>query len=363
MPRSLQLVNIEGAKPGKVYYPIQVKQVPKPTPGPHDVLVRMTAAALNHRDLFIRQHLYPNIDPAKPLLADGCGVVVEVGSGVAHPARLLNQAVILTPSRGWDRDPQGPEDPSRFVICGSQQGTDAGCAADYVVAPAAEVELMPPHLSPVEAAALPLVGLTGWRALVTKAGIDGPGKNVLITGIGGGVALQVLQFVVAMGSNAYVTSGDQAKIDKAVAMGAKGGVVYKEPRWGSTLKKTLLPRDRPFLDAVIDGAGGSVVNETASVLRHGGIIAQYGMTVGPKMEWLMKAVLANIDLRGSTMGSRQEFKDMVEFVNKHKIKPVVSQSIRGLSNLDQINGLFDVMAAGSQFGKLVIEIDDETAKL
>ncbi|EGX88984.1 alcohol dehydrogenase [Cordyceps militaris CM01] len=357
MPRSLQLVDVEGAKPGKVYYPLQIKQVPKPTPGPDEVLVRMTAAALNHRDLFIRQHLYPNIDTAKPLLADGCGVVVELGAGVAPS--LLHQSVILTPSRGWDRDPQGPEDPSRFVICGSQQGTDAGCAADYVLAPATEVEPMPAHLSPVEAAALPLVGLTGWRALVTKAGIDGPGKNVLITGIGGGVALQVLQFVVALGSNAYVTSGDQAKIERAVAMGARGGVLYTAPRWGSTLKKTLLPRDRPWLDAVVDGAGGSVVQETAAVLRHGGVIAQYGMTVGPKMEWLMKAVLANIDLRGSTMGSRREFRDMVAFVNEHRIKPVVSQSIRGLGNLEQINGLFDVMAAGRQFGKLVIEIDDE----
>lgn len=323
----------------------------------------MTAAAINHRDLFVRQHLYPNIDHDKPMLADGCGVVVEVGSSVANPERLLNKPVILTPSRGWASDPQGPEDPSKFVICGSQQPTDAGCATDYITAPATEVELMPPHMNPVEAAALPLVGLTGWRALVTKAGIDGPGKNVLITGIGGGVALQVLQFVVAMGSNAYVTSGDQAKIDKAVAMGAKGGVIYKEERWGSKLKKTLLPKDRPYLDAVIDGAGGAVINETASVLRHGGIIAQYGMTVSPKMDWLMKAVLANIDLRGSTMGSRKEFSDMVAFVNKHKIKPVISQSIRGLSNLDQINGLFDIMAAGSQFGKLVIEIDDETAKL
>ncbi|KAJ3472412.1 hypothetical protein NLG97_g11007 [Lecanicillium saksenae] len=115
-------------------------------------------------------------------------------------------------------------------------------------------------------------------------------------------------------------------------MGAKGGVIYKEERWGSKLKKTLLPKDRPFLEP-------------------------------PKMDWLMKAVLANIDLRGSTMGSRKEFGEMVEFVNKHKIKPVISQTVRGLSNLDQINGLFDVMAAGSQFGKLVIEIDEETAKL
>lgn len=322
----------------------------------------MSAAALNHRDLFIRQHLYPAIDFDKPMLADGCGVVVEAGPAVANPERLLHRAVILTPSRGWESDPLGPEDPSRFAIAGSSQLSEAGCAADYMTVPAAEVELMPPHLSSAEAAALPLVGLTGWRALVTKAGVQGPGKNVLITGIGGGVALQVLQFVVAMGSNAYVTSGDRAKIDKAVAMGARAGVSYKQERWGAQLKK-LLPKDRPYLDAVIDGAGGSVVAETASVLRAGGVIASYGMTVAPKMDWLMKAVLANVELKGSTMGSRKEFRDMVAFVNEHKIKPVVSQTVRGLGDIEQINGLFDIMAKGSQFGKLVIEIDDETAKL
>ncbi|KAK3186581.1 hypothetical protein K4F52_004621 [Lecanicillium sp. MT-2017a] len=357
MPRALTLKKIEGGKPGKVYYPLQIKQVPKPTPGPNEVLVRLTAAALNHRDLFIRHHQYPGIDFNSPMLADGCGTVVEVGSSVQR-RDLLNKSVILTPMRGWESDPLGPEDQQRFAVTGATRLYDVGTAQDYIAVAEEEVELAPSYLSPAESAALPLVGLTGWRALVTKAGIDGPGKNVLVTGIGGGVALQVLQFAVAFGSNVYVTSGNQAKIDKAVSMGAKGGVIYKNADWGNELRH-LLPEDRPYLDAVIDGAGGNIITQTARVLRPGGIVSQYGMTVSPKMDWHMMGVLANIELKGSTMGSRKEFRDMIAFVRNNEIRPIVSRTVRGLSNLDAIDGLFAEMEKGSQFGKLVIEIDDE----
>jgi NADPH:quinone reductase-like Zn-dependent oxidoreductase len=131
-----------------------------------------------------------------------------------------------------------------------------------------EVEEAPAHLSPTEAAALPLVGLTGWRALVSKSGNAEAGRNILITGIGGGVALQVLQFAVALGANAYVTSGDEGKIQKAKEMGAKGGVNYKTEGWEKDLKKQL-PKDRPYIDAIIDGAGGNVIAKATRLLKVG----------------------------------------------------------------------------------------------
>lgn len=87
-------------------------------------------------------------------------------------------------------------------------------------------------------------------------------------------------------------------------------------------------------------------------------MVQYGMTVGPKMDWSMSAVLRNLELRGSTMGSRKEFKDMIAFVSDKKIKPIVSRVVQGLDNIKEINTLFDDMKNGSQFGKLVIEIAD-----
>ncbi|KAH8884792.1 NAD(P)-binding protein [Thozetella sp. PMI_491] len=357
MPLALTIQKIEGGKPGQVYYPLQLKQVPKPTPGEGEVLVRITAAALNHRDLFIRQHLYPGISFEHPLLADGYGIVVETGPGV-NP-ELQRKPVLLTPSRGWEEDPVGPEgDVVSPVVMGGAALLDAGAAQEYLVVPQDELVEAPLHLSPAQGAALPLVGLTAWRALITKSGNAVPGRNILLTGIGGGVALQTLQFAVALGINAWVTSGDQEKIDKAVAMGAKGGVIYKNKDWHTELMR-LLPKDRPYIDAIIDGAGGDLVPKAVKFLKTGGVISMYGMTVGPKLDWPIQAVLKNIELRGSMMGNKKEFRDMVNFVREHKIQPVVSRVVTGLSNLDGIDSLFEDMKAGRQFGKLVIEIGGE----
>jgi NADPH:quinone reductase-like Zn-dependent oxidoreductase len=129
-----------------------------------------------------------------------------------------------------------------------------------------EIEEAPSHLSPVEAAALPLTGLTGWRALVTKSGNAVEGRNILVTGIGGGVALNVLQFAVAKRCNVFVTSGNEEKIKKAKKMGAKGGVSYRREGWEKELKQQL-PRDRPYIDAIIDGAGGDIVSKAVRLLK------------------------------------------------------------------------------------------------
>ncbi|KAL2196759.1 hypothetical protein P885DRAFT_37456 [Corynascus similis CBS 632.67] len=365
MPYSLTVKKTEG-KPGQVYYPLQLNTVPIPTPGPNQILVKLNAAALNHRDLFIRQHLYPGISFSSPLFADGYGTVTALGPSCSAEAQgLLHKPVLLLPSRGWASDPDGPENLGRdFVIIGSSRGSDAGTGQEYIVVNEADVVPAPEHLTPAEGAALPLVGLTGWRALVSKSSNAEPGRNILITGIGGGVALQVLQFAVARGCNVWVTSGDKAKVERAVGMGAKGGVIYKDADWDKQLGG-LLPKERPYLDAVIDGAGGDVVGRTVKLLKPGGVIVCYGMTLGPKMDWLMQATLKHIDLRGSTMGSTKEFQEMVEFVRTHKIRPVVSRVVKGLDNLEGIDSLFEDMKAGKQFGKLVIQItdDDSSSKL
>lgn len=367
MSRTLTIKKVPG-KPGQVYYPLVLTTKPIPKPGPGQLLVKIHAAALNHRDFFQRRALYPGLSFEHPVLADGCGTVVALGSNVSAASEgLLNQAVLLTPCRGWQASPDGPEEISRFSVIGGAALYPDGTAQDYTVVPEAEVEACPPHLSPAEGAALPLVGLTGWRALVTKSGNAEPGRNILVTGIGGGVALQVLQFAVAMGCNVYVTSGHQDKIDRAVAMGARGGVSYKAEDWERELLKQL-PRDRPHLDAVIDGAGGNIVSKATKLLKPGGVISCYGMTTSPKMDWLMQAVMKNVDLKGSTMGSRVEFREMVEFVRDKKIKPIVSRTVKGLDNLDGIDGLFEDIKDAKQFGKLVIEIsepgqDKVTAKL
>ncbi|KAL8848299.1 MAG: hypothetical protein Q9221_006653 [Calogaya cf. arnoldii] len=137
---------------------------------------------------------------------------------------------------------------------------------EYAVVPTAELELAPDHLSDTDAAALPLTGLTAWRALSTKSSNAKAGRNILVTGIGGGVALMVLLFGVAKGCNVYVTSSSQAKIDRAKSLVAKGGVLYTEEEGWPKALRNLLPHDRSFLDAVIDGAGRDIVDSTWKLL-------------------------------------------------------------------------------------------------
>lgn len=323
-----------------------------PAPGPTEVTVRIQAAALNHRDLFIRQHLYPAIDFDKALLADGCGVVTSAGADVKRVK--VGDRVVVAPMRGWKSDPSGPD--AAFHVAGGTKASDSGTARDYLVLSEGDVEPAPAHLSAAQTAAFSLAGLTGWRALVTKSDAAAPGKNILVTGIGGGVALVVLQLAVGFGANVWVTSSKEDKIADAKKLGARGGVSYKSATWDKELK-ALLPKDRPFLDAVIDGAGGDIVSRSVRLLRPGGVISQYGMTLGPKMEWSMAAVLNNIDLRGSTMGSRREFRDLWKFVSEKKIEPIISKTVKGLDNIEEIDELFEMMKRGDQFGKLVIEID------
>ncbi|RDI82714.1 hypothetical protein Vi05172_g7123 [Venturia inaequalis] len=352
MPSAIAIRQIEG-KPGKVYYPLEKIYVPEPSPKDNEVVVKIAAAALNHRDLFIRQHLYPGTTFGVPLLADGCGTVVSTGSS-SEAQKWKGKRVVINPGTGWKDDVDGPEDPKGYAILGGTKANPAGTLGDYIVIGASELEDAPEHLSDAEAAAVCLTGLTAWRAVITKSGNAKPGRNILVTGIGGGVAIMALLFASAAGARVYVSSGSEDKLAKARQLGAAGGINYKEKDWGKKLG-ALLPKDRPFLDAVIDGAGGDIVNQSMRLLKAGGVIVSYGMTLGPQLPFLMGAVLKNIDIRGSTMGSRKEFSDMIEFVKTKQVKPVISRTVQGL-DIEAINGLFDDIKKGSQFGKLVVEL-------
>ena len=263
--------------------------------------------------------------------------------------------MIINPGTGWLSDLSGPE--GAYTVLGGTSTTALGTLQEIVVVPVDDVELAPEHLSDAEAAALPLTGLTAWRALSTKSGNAEPGRNILVTGIGGGVALMVLLFAIAKGSNVFVTSSSAEKIERAKSLGAKGGVIYTDTEeWPKTLRK-LLPGDRPFLDAVIDGAGGDIIASTWKLLKPGGIVVSYGITSMDPPALPMQAIMKNIELRGSTMGSRREFREMVRFVSEKQIRPVVERVVSGIGNLKALDGLFDDLKEGRQFGKLVVQID------
>lgn len=355
MVKAITLSRPDGVagKPGAVYYALSLTTRPNPEPKADQVLVQMNATALNHRDLFIRQHLYPSISFSTPLLADGCGLILPHPIH-GHKTEHVSRRVILNPGTGWLSDPNGPENQAYFLL-GGTTFNPLGTLQEILAISASEVELAPEHLSDAEAAALPLAGLTAWRALRTKSGNAERGRNILITGIGGGVALMALLFAVAIRCNVYVTSSSEEKLARARELGAKAGVNYHDGDWEKKLQD-LLPTSRPYLDAVIDGAGGDVVMRTYKLLKVGGVIVSYGMTVMPRVSFPMQAVMKNIEVHGTTMGSRKEFGEMVQFVREHKIRPVVERIVEGIDNLDGINDLFQDMQRGKQFGKLVIQI-------
>ena len=265
MPKAITISKIDG-KPGQVYYPLSLDEVPKPKPSSNELLVKISAAALNHRDLFIRQALYPAYTFGVPLLADGCGTVESCGSSADKS--WLGKRVVINPGTGWNDSPEGPEEKGGYKILGGTKTNPNGTLQEYMCVPESEVEEAPQHLSDAEAAALPLTGLTGWRAVMVKCEERNlrPGKNVLITGIGGGVALMALIFATSSGANVWVTSGNEEKIRKAKELGAKGGVIYKEAGWEKKLLG-MLPAENKFIDAIVDGAGGDTVEKGARLLK------------------------------------------------------------------------------------------------
>jgi NADPH:quinone reductase-like Zn-dependent oxidoreductase len=174
------------------------------------------------------------------------------------------------------------------------------------------------------------------------------GETVLVTGIGGGVALFAAQFAIAAGCNVYVTSGSEEKIEKAINLGAKGGANYKQPDWHKSLAK-----ESGGFDVIIDGAGGPDFAKLIDMCKSGARITSYGATAGSWNAGVpAKVFWKQIDILGSTMGSNEEFKEMVGFICTHKIIPTVA----GVFGLNQCQDAAMFMDEGKQFGKIVLAI-------
>src|SRR5947208_8562758 len=199
---------------------LRLETAPDPQPGPGEVVVRLKAAALNHRDVWIRKGLYAGIKLPVILGSDWAGTVSAVGPTV--DAKLLGRDVVINPGLDWGNDErvQSPQ----FRILGLP---DDGTYAELVKVPASAVYPKPAGWSWEEAAALPLAGLTAYRAVVTRAQVASC-DTVLVTGIGGGVSLFALQIAKAQGARVVVTSGSDAKLERARQLGAVGGANYKK---------------------------------------------------------------------------------------------------------------------------------------
>ncbi|KAH9930680.1 NAD(P)-binding protein [Fomitopsis serialis] len=351
-PTSTKVITVRKSPAGREprYHDAALEQRAIPPLQKGEVLVKLGAAGFNHRDVWIRKGLYPGIAFGAAFGSDGAGTVVAAAD--ANDA-LLNKRVFLVPMRGWESHPDAPESP-KFTILGGGKIVPLGTFAEYVAVERDQVILTPDHLDDEHAAAWPLGGLTAWRASVVNARVD-KGDNVLITGIGGGVALLAMQICLAHGANVYVSSSSEDKIRQAVSLGAKAGVNYKADEWPAQLEKLLKensPRT-PFLSAVIDSGGGDIMSNVSRILKPGGRLVIYGMTAAPMVTFTMREVLKNQQVIGSTMGSHKDLIDATKFMAEHRFVPIVSHVIDGLENAEQG---FELISKGQQFGKVVIRI-------
>lgn len=330
--------------------PIQFTDVPMPVAGLGQVLIQLKAAALNHRDVFIQQGLYPGIKLPVVLGSDGAGIVAEVGEGVDQVWR--GQAVIINCSLNWGVNPKFYG--SDFRILGMP---DNGTFAEYVVVSARYIHPKPTHLSFGQAAALPLAGVTAWRALMTRAGLHTTGsttpEKVLVTGIGGGAALFALQFALGAGAEVWVTSGSTEKIEQAKALGATGGVNYREPDWAKTLMTQTGGGRNGYFDVIIDSAGGPGFAKLIDTAAPGGRIAFFGGTTGNITDVMPpKVFFKQLNIYGTTMGTEREFVDMITFVGAQKLVPVVDETFL----LAETEAAMRRMDEGKQFGKIGLAI-------
>lgn len=310
--------------------PLELQEVNEPQPQANESIVTLKAAALNHRDVWITKGLYAGIKFPTILGSDGAGLTAD------------NQAVIINPGINWGDDERFQS--NNYEILGLPRN---GTFAQKIVVPSQQLVVKPKHLNFEEAAALPLAGLTAWRALFTKCQARA-GERVLISGIGGGVALFALQFAVAVGCEVWVTSSSAAKIAEAVALGAKGGALYTAEGWAKDFGKKT-----GGFDVIIDSAAGSGFADLVKLCKAGARICFYGGTRGAISGVSPQIVFyKQIAIFGSTMGSDKEFSDMINFVSAKKIKPIIDS----VYTLAQGNQACQKMDEGKQFGKIVLSL-------
>lgn len=313
----------------QLHQPLDYQDMDTPHAATGEALVRLHAAALNRRDWWITQGQYSRIQLPVILGSDGAGT-------------YRGKRVVINPSLDWGDNPRFQGE--RYRVLGLPEN---GTFAEYICIPRRNIAPMPEHLSWEQAAALPLAGLTAYRVLFTRCRLRA-GEKVLISGVGGGVALMALQFALAAGASVWVTSGSDDKIERAVQLGANGGVNYRAPEWDKQLRATA-----GRFDVVVDSAGGDGFATLLALCDPGARMGVYGGSLG-KINGLSPQILfwKQVSILGSTMGTASEFRKMLAFVSQHQLIPVVD----AVFELAHGNQAMERMAGSDQFGKIVLKI-------
>ncbi len=316
--------------------PIQIVEVDMPVLSAGNVLIKISAASINHRDLWIQKGQYAGIKCPIILGSDGCGVIEKAFDDSNN--HWIGKRVIIQPGFLWG-DSETHQSKAYHILGLPTSGT----FAEYLSIPIENVYQAPDFLTDSEAAALPLAGLTAYRALISKAELKS-GEKVLISGMGGGVAFFAFQFALAIGAEVWVTSSSDHKIAEAIQMGAKGGFNYTIQDWKKSATVSF--------DVIIDSAGGPEFKHFLDIAAFGCRIAIYGGTLGNIEINPQKLFWKQIKILGSTMGSSTDFDAMLKLVTDKKIIPHVSQ----IFPLDKINEAFTYIDSQKQTGKVILGV-------
>lgn len=314
---------------------LEYKEVMDPYPGAGEVKVRLEAAGLNHRDLFI---MADRTEQDTPLIigSDGAGIIVAAGEGVSE--KMLGAEVMINPCIGWEKIDQVPHVPA--IVGGPSDGT----FAEFIIVPAQNAVPKPAYLSWEEAGVLPLSALTAYRALFTRGRLQ-QGEHVLIPGIGGGVATYAMMMAVAVGARVSVTSRSEAKRQATLPYGVERTFDSRSD-W-----KEGLAGDS--VDLILDSIGPAVFPQYFNVLKPDGRIVTFGASSGDRIDIPVRSIFfPQISIIGTSMGSSEEFADMLQFMERHSLRPIIDR----MYPLQEAAQAFHRMQQGEQFGNIGLRI-------
>ncbi|WP_017547699.1 zinc-binding dehydrogenase [Salinicoccus carnicancri] len=316
---------------------LKYDEMEKPEPKAGEVRVRLKIAGLNHRDLFV-PHRHSVEDPALVPGSDGAGIVDAAGEGVENVKS--GDEVIINPSLGWQKNSDAP--PEGFEIVGMPFD---GTFAQYITLPAENAVPKPEYLSWEEAGVLALSAMTAYRALFTRAKVK-EGMTVLIPGATGGAGTFLIQFAKSAGARVYVTSRSEDKRRQALEVGAHKAI-DSETDWNEELSGEKV-------DVVIESVGAATFNKSVGQLRRGGTLTAFGASAGDTVDFdLRKFFYGQYNLLGSTMASAEELEEMLEFIERHEIRPVMDKSYP----LSDFKEAFDRLENAGMMGKIVFNIE------
>jgi NADPH:quinone reductase-like Zn-dependent oxidoreductase len=326
---------------------VKYGDVPDPKPGPGEVLIRVRACALNFLDIWVRRG-WPGLKLEMPHWcgADVAGEIVELGENVSD--WQVGQRVVVDPGVNTFEDEytrRGEDSVSPgYHILGEHR---RGGAAELLSISAANLAAMPEGVGFPEAAAPLLVSLTAWRMLMHQARLRA-GETVLVVGAGGGVNSVAIQLAKLAGATVYTVASNAEKAEQARQLGADVVLDRSQVNWGKEIFKLT---NRRGVDIVVDNVGKATITTSMQAAARGGRIVIVGNTSGPQAEIDIRFIFGKqISLIGSTMGSHQDFRDVLNLLWAGKIKPVIHQ----VMPLSEGKKAYEMMMEGKHFGKIVL---------